>query len=325
VAGERDVLLVDRQLVTGGHQQLQLDQVETGHQLGHRVLDLEAGVHLQEVGLARVGVEQELDGAGVDVADLPGQRHRRPGDLAAHLGGDRRGRRLLDHLLVPALGRAVALEEVDDVAVGVGQHLDLDVPAALDVLLHQDGVVTEGGERLPLGRRDGLAELLGGAHDAHPLAPAAGRGLDEHRIVGGQDRTGVRHGPGVGDRRPAGHDGDAGGDGDLAGGVLAAHLLHDRRRRPHQADPRRLDLSGEGGALGEEAVARVDRVGTGLAGRGDHRLDVEVARDPHRLVGRVHVRGLGIEVGEHRDRVDAEPAAGAHHPEGDLATVGDQD
>ena len=53
--------------------QLQLDQVDAaGDQLGDRVLDLEPGVHLQEVGLAGGVVEQELDGAGVDVADLRG-------------------------------------------------------------------------------------------------------------------------------------------------------------------------------------------------------------------------------------------------------------
>ena len=52
--------------------------------------------------------------------------------------------RLLEHLLVAALGRAVALEEVDDVAVGVGEDLHLDVAAGLDVLLDQHGVVAEG-------------------------------------------------------------------------------------------------------------------------------------------------------------------------------------
>jgi hypothetical protein len=44
---------------------------------------------------------------------------------------------------VPALGGAVALEQVDHGAVGVAEHLHLDVPAALDVLLDQDRVVAE--------------------------------------------------------------------------------------------------------------------------------------------------------------------------------------
>ena len=59
---------------------------------------------------------------------------------------------------MPALDRALALPEVDDVAVGVAQHLDLDVPGLLDELLEEDAVVAEGGLGLgPAGR-----EALGG-------------------------------------------------------------------------------------------------------------------------------------------------------------------
>ncbi len=58
-----------------GHQQLLLHEVETGHQLGHRVLDLQPGVRLEEE--EAVAVEQELHGAGADVADRLGRRPRR--------------------------------------------------------------------------------------------------------------------------------------------------------------------------------------------------------------------------------------------------------
>jgi hypothetical protein len=56
--------------------QLQLDEVDVGDQLGDRVLDLQAGVHLQVEELA-VLVE-ELDGAGVDVAAPLGDGARPP-------------------------------------------------------------------------------------------------------------------------------------------------------------------------------------------------------------------------------------------------------
>ena len=58
-------------------------------------------------------------------------------------GDDRRRRRLLDELLVAALDRAVALAEVDDVAVRVGEHLHLDVARVLEVALDVDGRVGE--------------------------------------------------------------------------------------------------------------------------------------------------------------------------------------
>ena len=74
-----------------------------------------------------VRAEQELEGAGVAVADeaagaLGGELHR-----LAQLGVERRRRRLLDQLLVAALERALALAEGEHVAVVVAEHLDLDV------------------------------------------------------------------------------------------------------------------------------------------------------------------------------------------------------
>ena len=59
-----DLRLSQRQRLAGGDAQLPLDQIQPGDRLGHRVLDLEAGVHLDEVEAARL-VEQELDRAGV--------------------------------------------------------------------------------------------------------------------------------------------------------------------------------------------------------------------------------------------------------------------
>src|SRR6185369_9489458 len=60
-------------------------------------------------------------------------------------------RRLLDHLLVAALDRALALVEVDHVAVRVAQYLHFDVPGPDDRLLDVDAVVaSERAERSPL-------------------------------------------------------------------------------------------------------------------------------------------------------------------------------
>ena len=69
-------------------------------------------------------------------------------DPLAQLGVDGGRGRLLDELLVAALDRAVALAEVDHVAVRVGEHLHLDVPRVLEVPLDVDGRVGE--VRLPL-------------------------------------------------------------------------------------------------------------------------------------------------------------------------------
>ena len=93
--------------------------------------------------------------------------------LGAHAG---RGR-LLDHFLVAALQRAVALAEMDGVAVAVGEDLQFDVARMADILLDQHAGIAEGGLRLALrGFQRGVE--VGVLVDApHALAAAAGAAL----------------------------------------------------------------------------------------------------------------------------------------------------
>ena len=118
-AAQRDGLLGQAEVgerLAGGDAQLRLHEVDVGDLLGDRVLDLDARVHLDEDVVA-VAVEQELDGARVAVADVPGEPHGVGADPLAQLRVEVRRGRDLDDLLVAALHRAVALEQVDHVAV----------------------------------------------------------------------------------------------------------------------------------------------------------------------------------------------------------------
>ena len=184
------------------------------------------------------------------------------------------------------LGGAVALEEVHHVTVAVGEHLDLDVAARLDVLLDDHGVVAEGRAGLASGGGDRVGVLTLAADDPHPLATATGSGLDEHREVEAR-RIGLQ----VVGR----DDGDPGGHGDLTGVVLAAHLLHHLGAGADEDDPGVLEGPREGGALGEEAVAGMDRVRPRRPGGPDDRVDVEVGLDRDGLVGVVHVGRGAVE------------------------------
>ena len=85
----------------------------------------------------------ELDGAGAVVADGLGEGDGLLAHRLARLLVEEGRRRLLDDLLVAALDRAFALAEVDDVAVLVAEHLDLDVARIDDELLDEDAVVAE--------------------------------------------------------------------------------------------------------------------------------------------------------------------------------------
>ena len=88
VAPPHDVVLRERQRLARGDAQLQLDEVEADDHLGDRVLDLQAGVHLEEEELAVL--EEELDGAGVDVVARVGHLHRGVAHRGADVGGERR-------------------------------------------------------------------------------------------------------------------------------------------------------------------------------------------------------------------------------------------
>ena len=98
---------------------------------------------------------------------------------AARVEG-RRGAFLPD-LLVAALQRAVALAEMDGVALAVAEHLDLDVARTRQIFLQIDRIVAERG--LGLGARGGerLGQSLRRLGDLHAAAAAAGRRLDQHR------------------------------------------------------------------------------------------------------------------------------------------------
>src|SRR5690606_33251868 len=148
VAPADDVVLGEAEGLAGRHPDLLGHQVDAGDHLGHRVLDLQPGVHLEEVELA-VLVE-ELDGAGVDVAARPGDADGGLAHRLADLVGEPGGRALLDQLLVAALGRAVALADPHDVAVGVGEHLHLDVAGPGQVLLDVALAAPEALQRLRL-------------------------------------------------------------------------------------------------------------------------------------------------------------------------------
>ena len=77
-----------------GEADLQRHEVEAGHHLGHRMLDLDARVHLEEVELAGVGIDDELDGAGAAIALLrwPAPRRPRPSRARGRVGeAGRRG------------------------------------------------------------------------------------------------------------------------------------------------------------------------------------------------------------------------------------------
>ena len=165
-----------------GHPDLLTDQVHTGDHLGDRVLHLDTGVHLNEIEVA-LRVQDELHCSGPQVAAAPGGGDGRLAHGLPQLTAEGVGGGFLHQLLVLALDGAVPLPQVDHVAPAVGHNLELNVPGVEDQLFHVQGAVAEAGLRLRLGGGKGLGQLLRGEHPSHAPAPAAGGGLEHHRIA----------------------------------------------------------------------------------------------------------------------------------------------
>src|SRR6266404_7748010 len=146
-----DVALAQRQLLSRGDPDLVLDDVDTGHHLGDRMLDLHARVHLDEVELA--ALVQKLECAGAAVVDLAARLRAAFPDAFDQLARDSGGGRLLRDLLVAPLHRTVAVAQPDRVAALIGQHLDFDVARIFEKLLQVDRRIAEGALGLLAGHR----------------------------------------------------------------------------------------------------------------------------------------------------------------------------
>ena len=84
---------------------------------------------------------------------------------------------------MPALQGAVALEQMDEVAVLIAEQLHFDMAGARDVLFEEHIGDAEGGAGLAAGLLEGVVELVGGQRDAHAAAAAAHRRLDDDGIA----------------------------------------------------------------------------------------------------------------------------------------------
>ena len=218
LAGNADVRI--GQLASLGDQDLALDDIDSGDDLGDGVLDLEPGIDLDEVERAGLVIDQELDGAGVLVTDLPADRECRLADGVAYKCVEVGGRGNLDDFLMPPLDRAIALVEVNQMAVPIAQKLHLDVLGAADEFLEEHVRAAEGVLGLTPRLVERGVERIGTFHDPHAAAATAHRRLDDHRIA---QRPGHLMRPWAGQHRrvAAGKDRHAG----LACQVPCRHLV----------------------------------------------------------------------------------------------------
>ena len=126
------------------------DQIDACHLLGHAVLHLQAGVDLQKVESAGIGIQYIFHCASRAVVHGFGQTHC--GLLQRDSSRIRKAgcRGFFNHLLVAALGRAVAFTQRHHLATAIAEQLHLNVACPLDKLFQEQAPVLEIGLRQPL-------------------------------------------------------------------------------------------------------------------------------------------------------------------------------
>ena len=322
--GDVDWRLVQR--MPSGDEELALHQVDAGDHLGHGVFDLDARVDLDEVERARVDIHEEFDSARAAVADGRAELDGGRADARAQVLRQADGRRHFHDFLVTALDGAVALPQVHQVAVRVAEDLHLDVLGVGDVPFEEHLVASEGHERLALCLLQLVGELALAGYDPHAATAAAEARFNHQREANGACRRNDR--VRVAQRRGgAGHRGDADLSGKLPCGRLVAEEVQMLRRRSHERDAPRLAGLGKGRALGQEAVAGMNRVHPVLLGHRHQLVDVEIGADrlsafrrsnQERLVGLEPVKRKTVFVAEDRHRPQAQLGGGAEAADGDF-------
>ena len=259
----------------------------------HGMFDLDARVHFDEEELLRIGVVQELDGAGVVDADGPADREGRVENALAHIGREVRRRGDFDDFLMAPLDRTIAFVEVDEIAVAVADELHFDVFGALDKLLEEAIAVAEGLPRFALGLLERVGEFIGRMHDAHPASTAAHRCFHHHGVAEflGESRRIRGRGHRLVTTRQNRHV-RLRGDGPRRDFV--AELPEDLRPRAHEGDAGVFAGLGKIGVFTQEPVTGVDPVDADFLRERDDRGDVEIS--PDRLAGGTDaVRFVGFE------------------------------
>ena len=304
------------------------DQVDARDHFAHGVFDLDSRVDFDEVEVVLL-VDDEFDGCGVVVIGLFDHPH---GSIAhgfsGRLGESRRWA-FFDEFLMATLDRAIALVEMNDVSVLVGDDLDFDVPRAIDVAFEIDAGVTEGCFGFCLGLGDSVLQRGFVEGDAHSFSSTTCGGFDqdgEADFAGGVDRVFFAFDQAV----AAGDDRYTGGDGHFSGGVFVTEFFHRFGARADEFEVAAAADFVEVGVFGEESVAWVDRIGLAQFGSGDDTVDAQVAihrlgrSDAEGLVGQFEVLGASIGFAEDCDGFDTEFFAGADYAQSDFATVGDK-
>ena len=325
-----DTCRLDKGLALGD-QDLRAHDVDAGDFFGDGVFHLNAGVHLDEVKLARFHIHQEFDGARAFIVHLFGDAFAEVTQLFALGGGQIGGGGAFDHLLVAALNRAIAFPQVIDIASLIAKDLHLDVAGAHDHLFQIALAVAECGLGLTATFADFFLKLIRVHDRTHAATTAAPRGL-EHQWKADLGRLFADRVEIIAQNLGRGDDRNAGLDRDLTRAGLVAKGAHGFGLGADKGDSVRRTGIHELGVLGQQAIARMDRIRAAFFGHaddlGNRQIGLNGAKALTDAIGLIRLKSVQRQLilfGVNGDGAFSHLVCGAHDADGDLASVGDQD
>src|SRR2546421_2805834 len=182
MAAETDVFLREERWFTSSDADLEMNQVEPGGELSHRMFHLQPCVHFEEIEISAL-VNQEFDGSCASVGGGFGYSNRDFAHSAAHFSVDDWRWRLLQYFLVAPLDGALAFSEIDDVAMLIGQDLHFNVSRIEQRFLDVDFAVSERPPGFTLCRVQRRAKFFFRVHQTHAFTTAACCRLEQHRVA----------------------------------------------------------------------------------------------------------------------------------------------
>src|SRR5258706_1083293 len=174
--------------------ELRAHEVDPGDRLGDGMLDLQAGIGLDEneTGtIVRLLLYQEFERGKAGQLHFPRHAQRRVDQAIAQRRRQPRRGRNLDELLTVALQAAFALPEMADFAAAIADDLDFDVARFEEQFLHVDVAIAERLHGLRTAAFESRLELLYIEHLPHAAAAATRDRLEHDGAVRLQKAAGV--------------------------------------------------------------------------------------------------------------------------------------
>ena len=292
------------------------------------MLDLQAGVHLEEIE-GTVRGQEKLDGSAGSVVDGAGRGHGGRAEARTQILADGRRGAFLQDLLVPPLEAALAFPDSDAASPRIRHDLHLDVPRLLDQFLRVDRAIVEERPGFRRSAGEGGLQIPFGVHPPHPLSSPSRRGLEQNRVTGPARELLQLLRAGGRTRHPR-NNWNPRRFHEAATGRLGAHRLDRFGRRTDEREPRLRTGAREPGVLRQEPVTGMDERRAGLPRRFEDRRHRQVTLasrrrpDPHGIVRHRHVRRFAVGVRKNRHGLDAHVPARPEDPNCDLPAVRDE-